>query len=36
MNGVTLISCDSAKSLSSSRSVSAIEAPIAYSAAREC
>ena len=37
MNGVTLISCDSAKSPSSSRSCSAIDAPIAYSAAvREC
>src|ERR1700761_970783 len=36
MNGVTLISCDSAKSPSSSRSDSAIDAPIGYSAAREC
>ena len=37
MNGVTLISWDSSKSLSSSRSVFAIDALIAYSAAaREC
>ena len=37
MNGVTLISCDSAKSSSSSRSFSAIDSAIAYSAAaRPC
>ena len=36
MNGVTLISCVSPKSWSSSRSVSANETAIAYSAARVC